>query len=370
MRLRLAWLLFGTTSFFAATAAAQPAPPPGPPPPSPSTTTAPVPPPGPALQPTVAPQPPPSPTMMPPQNPPGPPGPPFQGPPQGPPAGPSGPPSGPPQGPPAGQGWQPPSQGWQGGPPAPAPVLWTPPAAAADESPGVSHGVPLARRGQIAIEASGFTDDSGQDSLLALALNLHLPIAERTFADARLPMASYFPGNIMLGASRVSKLDARGFLTYGAQLGLPLVTNRALFAFSLPHGLWNMHEYQANFMPIKLAAGYERTFGSLATFRLDLEPVLSVPIGDHGDNVGFTLQHALELQFGHSFGGGLRVQGVAATESLISDAYQLSVEPFVVVKRELGFARLGIMLPLDESTAGPAFEQAWGLRLAAGIHID
>ncbi|MEZ4299884.1 MAG: hypothetical protein R3B70_33355 [Polyangiaceae bacterium] len=239
-----------------------------------------------------------------------------------------------------------------------------------DMVPGLARGIPMSQRGHIALDAAGFTDDSGQDSLLAIAADVHIPVAQRAFIDARLPMAGYLPGNIMLGASRTSKLDARGFISYGAQLGLPLVQQRALYAFSLPNGTWNMHEYTAHFMPIKLGFEYERMLGRYLELRIDLEPILSIPIGNYGNNVAFTFQHAAELQVGHSVGGGLRVQGVAVTEDILRDAYQFSIEPFFVVRRNLGFARIGLMLPIDDSVAGPAFEQAWGLRLGAGLHID
>jgi hypothetical protein len=268
------------------------------------------------------------------------------------------------------QGWAGPAQ-WPG-------QQWAPPPPPPEALLGVAHGVPMSRQGRIAIDAAGFTrlsdgSSSNNASLLALALDVHIPVATRTFIDARLPMAGVFPGNIMLGAGRVSKLGAGGFIAYGAQLGLPLVTSRNAQDFTLPHGTWNVHEYEDFFMPIKLGFGYERLTKYLE-IRLDVEPVLLVPISDdRGDEVQFVLQHAAELQFGHSFGGGLRVQGVAVTDGVFSDydgdLYQLALEPFMVVRRELGFARLGLMLPIDDSVAGPAFEQAWGLRLMTGLHI-
>lgn len=264
-----------------------------------------------------------------------------------------------------------------GGPPptGSAPPSWTPPPHAPAELPGVHQGVPLDRRGQIGFEAAAYTSTqpaAGQlDSVVAIGLNVHVPIATRTFADVRIPMASYFPGNIMLGVDRVGKLGSeRGFLAYGFQLGLPLSVQGGLHYFSLPNGTWNMHEYQPHFMPFKVAFNYERLLGQSGTLRLDLEPIVSVPIGDYGRNVGFTFQHALEVQYGHGLGVGLRVQGVALTDQLSADAYQLAVEPFAVVQRDLGFARLGVMLPIDGSVAGPPFEQSWGLRLWAGLHID
>lgn len=236
--------------------------------------------------------------------------------------------------------------------------------------PGLARGVPWSRRGNISLETAGFTDDSGEDSLLAVGLNVHMPMTKSLFVDARLPMAGILPGNIMLGVSATTKLDPRGFLYIGGQFGLPIASQPGMIAFSLPHGTWNLHEYQSYFLPIRAAFGYERMLGEMFELRIDLEPILSIPIGDHGNNVGFTLQHAAEFQVGHSIGGGLRLQGVAVTEDLLPDAYQFSIEPFFVVRREIGFARIGLMLPIDDSIAGPAFEQAWGLRLGAGIHIN
>lgn len=266
-----------------------------------------------------------------------------------------------------GPGQGPSGQGGPGG--------WTPLPPGEPEVPGIKHGIPLDRRGVVSIEAAGYTATQPNvkdlDTVVALALNVHIPVATRTFADVRVPLAAgYLPGNIMLGADRVSKLDPRGFLAYGLQVGLPLSVTRGIESFSLPNGTWNQHEYQPHFMPFKLAFGYERMMGQSFTLRLDLEPILSVPIGDYGYNVGFTFQHAAEIQYGHGVGVGLRVQGVAISDQLSPDAYQFSVEPFAVVQRDMGFARLGLLLPIDDSIAGPPFEQAWGLRLWTGFHID
>jgi len=414
MRHRFAWTLFGTSLFVAATAAAQPAPTAPPPPSGPNGAAQPLPPPPSSAQPPPNGTPPngtpPGGTQAPPPGTPPPNNPPPGGLPPPPPGGPL-PPGQPPSGqlppgqmPPPGQlppgqlppgqlppgqlppGQLPPGQlPGPGGsntpsgslPPGQAPqVPWTaPPPPDVQETPGLSHGVPLSRRGAISIEAAGYTatqpDPTKLDTVVALALNVHIPIATRTFADVRLPLAGgYLPGNVMLGVDRVSKMDARGFMAYGLQIGLPLSVNRGVEAFSLPNGTWNVHEYQPHFMPLKVAFGYERMLGGSFELRVDLEPVVSIPIGDYGYNVGFTFQHAAEIQFGHSIGVGLRVQGVAITDQLSTDAYQLGIEPFAVVQREMGFARLGLMFPIDDSTAGPPFEQAWGLRLWTGLHID
>lgn len=351
MRHVLACLLFGTTSLLHATAICQtnPAAPAPPPPAEPPPLTGAPPPAG--AQPLQG-----APATAPPQLLAVPPG---QADPNGAPA--PMPPPPPAQGPAQGPIWQAPG-------PQPMPP-WMPPGApppAPEQTPGVVHGVPMSRQGRIAIDAAGFKQESTDAALLALALDVHIPVAARTFLDARLPMAGIFPGNIMLGVGRIAKLGRGGFLTYGMTFGIPLSTNANATDFSLPNGTWNVHEYQAQLVPIRFALGYERT-GRLLEFRLDLEPVLLLPTSKQDVNLAF--QHAAEVQVGHSFGGGLRLQGVAVTSGVFDDPYQLAIEPFVTVRRELGFARVGLMLPLDESTAGPPFKQAWGLRLMTGLHI-
>lgn len=373
MRNGLALLLFGSTSFLAATAAAQPAPPPPPvttaaqPPGTPPPTATPPAPGQPSSD-----QPAPDPAAPPPNQTPPPPGQAF------PPPGQMPPPSGQMPAPSGTVGALPmsPSPGWQGPqqwPGAPQQPFARPEQLVPEALPGVVKGVPMSRRGRIAVDAAGFTQESGDASLLALALDMHFPVATRTFIDARLPMSGIYPGNIMLGAGRVSKLGRGGFISYGAQIGIPLVTNRNADDFSLPHGTWNVHEYEAHAMPIKLGLGYERATRYLE-IRVDLEPVFLIPVGDNDRDFDFAFQHAAELQIGHSIGGGLRAQGVAVTAGVFpdfgGDAYQFALEPFFVVRRDLGFARIGLMMPIDDSVAGPAFVQAWGLRLMTGLHID
>lgn len=265
-------------------------------------------------------------------------------------------------------GWQAAPQPWDPGNPTGQPQ--PPPI---EPTPGTVHGIPFDKRGHIAIETASFTRAQGDPSLMAIGLDAHMPLGSRFFADARVPFGAangIFSGNIMLGGSKVLGLDPRGFLTLSGQLGIPLQTSRPVQQFSLPNGTWNMFEYQGTFMPIKLGLGYERMFGKSLEGRLDLEPILSIPIGKHGYNAGFTFQHAVELQYGHSIGAGIRLQGVAVTDQLQKDPYQFSIEPFAVVRKEMGFARLGLLMPLADTWSGPAFKQAWGLRVWAGIHID
>jgi hypothetical protein len=94
-----------------------------------------------------------------------------------------------------------------------------------------------------------------------------------------------------------------------------------------------------------------------------------------------TVQHAAEFQFGHAIGGGFRLQGVA-TPTDEADAYQLAMEPFLSIERELGFLRLGLMLPLDK-VLGPPLASidgdrrrnqdglgSWGLLIRTGLRFE
>lgn len=283
------------------------------------------------------------------------------------------PPSAPP---PAWGGAAPPPTGWQDFPPV-------------EPVPGVAHGVPWSKHGAISIDTAGFTDTEAETSLIALVLSARVPLTERFFVTGRVPLAVESPGNIHLGVEGIVKMGARGFLAIGGRIGLPLVQDAALIAFSIPNAGWNFTEYTFKQMPLQLALGYERMLGASFSLRVDLEPALLAPIGDRtsfdettGKDVGFVLPHAAEIQYGHRIGVGLRYQGVALSDGATfgyffgqagfepSDAYQAALEPFFVVRRDLGFLRLGLMLPLDGRMAGPAFEQSWGLRLSTGVHLD
>jgi hypothetical protein len=100
---------------------------------------------------------------------------------------------------------------------------------------------------------------------------------------------------------------------------------------------------------------------------LQVEPAFFASVGGRDGTGGILFQHGTDIQVGHTLGAGLRFQGVA--QSAFDDAYQVALEPFFVIERELAFLRLGIMMPLDEYL-GPPFMRAWGLRLATGIRLE
>jgi hypothetical protein len=254
------------------------------------------------------------------------------------------------------------------GPPPPVPQ-------AVNQPLGVSTtGIPLTWRGLIGLEAAGFSDAT-EYSALALTAIADVPLVDRVFFTARLPfglavsnnLTGPVIGNPMLGTRGVLR-PGRGFwVGLGAAVGLPLVSDQAYGtqatyqAPPVPHGLWNLHEYFPNAVPL--------------AFAVDLEGHLDVGL----------VQHAAELQIGRDVGGGLRVQGVALPtfdeiengsdfeyiESPITndaDLYQFALEPFFRLEREKFMLRTGLMMPMD-SRLGPPFASSWGLRLQLGMRL-
>ena len=362
-------------------ATAQPAPtaapvPPGPPP-APLAPSAQIPPlqapPGQSQPPAALPPgqplpaaPPPGPPLpaAPPPGPPfpssGPPGPPLYPPPPGQ----SPPPSAPP---PASPGWQ----------TTPDPLTLPEPLEPAGPPDGITrHGLPITRRGHITIETSTLelTNQSygyGSSAIFAtgVALEASAHLTGGLYASVRYASAGFaVSGNLMGGADYIFKLSRGTWFTVGAALGVPLEQGGNALSLQL-YGLtgagWNLFEYMTNVVPLRLDGGFEMVRGGLS-LRVDLQPVVLMPFDSLGADPQLLVQHAVEVQYGHTFGAGVRLQGVANTYS--SDAYQAAVEPFVVMRRDLGFARLGLLKTLDEEN--PFYNEAWGMRFSAGVNID
>ena len=365
----------------AALAAGQPPPPPGEPAPPPAdadagATPAPLPtdvPPEPEGPPVAPPPEPTAPLPPPPGPPPGPGGPYGRpapgpgGPYGGPPPGQGGPYGGPPRGQPYG-GWGPPVMPPAGPPPEPKP-----PDGQTDK------GVPFAQRGHIAIDFAGYVSaDDNRDRGASTELNASIPVADRVFIDAILPVSMSWPwGNPSLGAHGVAKVGRQFWIIGGGSIGIPLLAEMDddyWRGAMVPRALWNMQHYLPDIMPFQARFGleYHARFFAL---RGELEPSLWAPLGDNDDLHG-SFQHAVEFQFGHAIGGGLRVQGIVVGPSFrlvrggeADDHYQLALSPFFQITREMGFLRTGLMLPMDEQL-GPPFERSWGFLVNTGLHID
>ncbi len=201
-----------------------------------------------------------------------------------------------------------------------------------------------------------------------------IPLASHTLIDAVLPLGWYAPfGNPTVGVHHVGRVSKRFWITGGGSLGIPLVEDNDFRVLTVPRALWHAHLHYENIVPIQAHVGIE-LHASIVEFRAKLEPSVWFPTGNNRDEkIAGAFYHAVELQLGHGIGAGLRLQGVAIGPG--KDNYQFAMIPFFVVSRDLGFLRLGIMMPLDEEL-GPPFDRdaggagAWGWLVNTGLHID
>jgi len=224
------------------------------------------------------------------------------------------------------------------------------------------------------------TDEDWDWGAAGLVIHSSIPLGARTFMDARLPLGIAMAGrsrpelgNASLGLRHVARLASKLWLTPGGGLGIPLMSvetqGAAIGSAAVPKAYWDLHENLANVMPLIMRFGLEGHAG-IAIFRLDVDPVVCFAYGEREDTE-FVLQKGFEMQLGHGFGGGLRIQGVALTgEGLMTeDGYQFAMEPFFRAEQELLYTRIGLMLPFDEEL-GPPFERSWGFRLGMGLRLD
>jgi hypothetical protein len=188
-------------------------------------------------------------------------------------------------------------------------------------------------------------------------------------------------GNIQVGAHVVTRYGRRTWFSLGGTIGLPTLGSRAQTqdnyeAPSAANAYWNLHDFFPDIVPVGAHGSFEWHAG-LIILRGEGSIVIYAPFGRRNEETEVTVPHAFEIQIGHIIGGGLRLQGVwmpsftdlDVSHSTEGDLYQLAIEPFLAIERKLGFMRMGLMMPIDERL-GPAFERAWGFRLAAGLRIE
>jgi hypothetical protein len=217
-----------------------------------------------------------------------------------------------------------------------------------------------------------------------LDLEVGVPLNAKTFLDMRLPIGMFQGvaiGNPSVSLRHVYTLtEDATWLGLSAGLGLPMLQERSSFAPApaaalISRGLWDVQDFWANSMPVRVGGVIEAYGSTFFAFRLMADLTLLPPVGDN--DFELATQHAAEFQFGRAIGGGLRVQGVAlptfddtdVDSFLEGDLYQLSVEPFFAYDGEQLFARAGILMPLDP-LLGPAFVESWAFRLSTGFHVD
>jgi len=241
-------------------------------------------------------------------------------------------------------------------------------------------GVPFTQQGRIGIDTAAYLNtesnrDSGSASFNIVAT---VPVADHTFIEAIMPLGIAFPwGNPTVGAHHVGRVSNGLWITAGGSFGFPLIEDNDFLGQAVPRALWNAHLYASETLPLQGRFGIEWHAG-IVELRGQLEPSLWIPVGSN-DDVHGAFYHAVELQLGHGIGGGLRVQGVAFGPGYgeprgsrlrsDDDYYQFALSPFFAINRELGFLRLGLMLPIDEGL-GPAFEKSWGFLFNTGLNID
>lgn len=277
-------------------------------------------------------------------------------------------------------------------PMAPPPMFWQPtyapaPPSAMEEAqrPGIGKaGIPTSHRGGLRLELSAVGDGEQDVSGGSMLIAPSIPLAERTFLDVRLPLGfatGFALGNPTLNLRHVVRANRSVFVTLGGGLGLPLLNDdtqdRRFFEVpNVAKGLYDFHEFYPFSVPLRFGAGVEAHVGELLILRLNGDLTAMFNYGDN-DEPEVAFQHAGEIQLGHTFGGGLRVQGVAlptfestgVRSEFEGDLYQLALEPYFAYEGDLLFARVGLLLPLDEQL-GPPFSQSYAFRLATGFRID
>jgi hypothetical protein len=255
----------------------------------------------------------------------------------------------------------------------------------ATQRPGIGKaGIPTSQRGGLRLELSAVGDGDEDISGGSMVIAPSIPLAERTFLDVRLPLGfatGFVLGNASLNLRHVVRANRSVFVTLGGGLGLPLLDDdtqdRRFFEVpNVARGLYDFHEFYPVSVPLRLGAGVEAHVGELLILRLNGDLTAMFAYGDN-DESEVAFQHAGEIQLGHSFGGGLRVQGVAlptfestgVRSSFEGDLYQLAIEPYFSYEGDMLYTRVGLLLPVDEAL-GPPFSQSYAFRLSTGFRID
>lgn len=268
--------------------------------------------------------------------------------------------------------------GWQPMPPPPPPAPPPPPSDRVTED-----GIARSLRGGLTLDASagGSGDEDFGGGALILAPSI--PLTERLFLDVQMPFAfarGFAVGNPLIGVRGVAALSDRFWVVPHGSLGLPLLNEDtqngdAFLAGPIVHGLWNLNQYSPNTVPLQAGLNVEGHVGDFVILRGQVN--FNVLIGyEDNDQAELSIEHAAELQFGHRYGGGLRLQGVGLPtyeDSEIGffdgDLYQFAMEPFFAYEGDTLFGRVGILLPLDE-VLGPPILQSFAVRMQTGFRID
>jgi len=263
--------------------------------------------------------------------------------------------------------------------------------------PGATaKGLPYYERGAVLVEAAGMVEAEPQNSffnsgssttpIASIDVVARIPVLPTTFVDLDLPIGFGALGNPMVGMHHVFRPTDPFWITVGGAFGFPVVQNPNFTTFAMANGLWDAQRFIDHLVPFSVRFALEGHTG-IAELRAELDPVWGVSFADQTNHF-VAFQHAVEIQLGHTIGGGLRYQGVATATTnpgisgfssnevtpqgtLIpnTDHYQGMFEPFFKLYHDPIFMRLGLMLPVD-APLGPPFTQGWGVRGTLGWSLD
>jgi hypothetical protein len=256
------------------------------------------------------------------------------------------------------------------------------------------NGLPFYERGAVLVEAAGMVEAEPQNAsfssnnttpIASVDVVARIPVQPTTFVDLDLPIGFGALGNPMFGMHHVFRPTDAFWITFGGAFGFPVVQNPSFTTFAEANGLWDAERFLDHAVPCSMRFALEGHSG-IAELRAELDPVWAVSFADSPDHF-FAFQHAVEIQLGHTVGGGLRYQGVATATTnpgissfgttfnaggvgeLNTDHYQGMFEPFFKLYHDPIFMRLGLMLPVD-APLGPPFKQGWGVRGTLGWSLD
>ncbi len=240
---------------------------------------------------------------------------------------------------------------------------------------GVSaKGLPYAMRGGVDVGVTALRFGTSSSAIpTVIDLGAHIPVANGTFVDARLPFVTATLANPTFGIHHVAAVGDGVWLSIGGAFGLPLVNGRErnYDAFRIARGFWDLQDLATSTVPFVVRAALE-VHASIVEIRLQAEPAWGVSTASTGTHF-FAFQHAFEAQLGHAIGAGVRYQGVAfgTNPARSGDFYQGATELFFRAVRDPLFARVGVLFPLDTPLSGSANSvQSWGIRAQTGVQFD
>ena len=197
---------------------------------------------------------------------------------------------------------------------------------------------------------------------------LHLDVAEDVMLDVQLPLGMYIDGVDIAGhhsGTRFSLGNPTAGVRYaptadnirwwvGGGLSLPFGANDddavqiANGAATVALGLYDSYLYAADAIPVYATGGIDVRLHELFSLQASMEPILLIPIDDRRDSELF-LQTSIGGEFRHDsgFGAGMDFKlAWLATEN--RDNAQALLDPYVGYTADTFFARLGLLLALDE----------------------